>query len=267
MRLYARTHTIVSARLVRVLAAAAIVLSPALLAATSLNPLTDTELVKRAELIFLGVVTRVDYRMSTVGTTTDAHVPHTFVTFRVDRILKGRFTGTSTQFTMRLTGGSNPAAKRFMRLEGCPDFDIGERVVLFVRRNERALCPMAGWAQGRFRIVNDLVFSDSGREVWLTPQNALALGPRRDVPEVRTHHRGGGVYAHLMMSTATAEASPSLPPITGTRLNLAALITYLSWRITSSHTLTELSLLPRVTSSAADDPFFVSQFLAAVGGS
>lgn len=267
MRLYARALTIGAARLARVLAVATLLLSPALLGATSLDPLTDTELVKSAELIFQGVVTRVDYRMSTVATTTDAYVPHTFVTFRVERVLKGRFTGTSTQFTMRLTGGSNPAAKRFMRLEGCPNFDIGERVVLFVYRNERALCPMAGWAQGRFRIVNDLVFSDSGREVWLTPQNALALGPRRDVAEARTHHRGGGIYAHHMMSTETAESSPPLPPVTGTRLNLSALINYLTWRITSSHTPTELSLLPRVTSSAPDYPFFVSQFLPAVGGS
>ena len=49
-----------------------------------------------------------------------------------------------------------------------------------MRGNEKALCPVAG-DQGRFRIVNGSLFSDSGREVWLTPQKKLSLGPIRDL--------------------------------------------------------------------------------------
>lgn len=250
----------------RLLAAFTLTLFPTILMATSLNPLTDTELVRKADLIFQGVVTRVDYRMSTILTTGDVQLPHTFVTFHVERVLKGKYSGTSSQFTLRLTGGSNPIAKRFMRLEGCPDFDIGERVVLFVRQNQHALCPLAGWAQGRFRIVNDAVFSDSGREVWLTAQSTLVLGPRRALAEVRTHHRGGGIYAYRVASSDVSETSVTLPPMTGTRLTLSTFISYVSWRVKTSHTTSELSLLPPVTSANSEQQFRVARFLTAVGG-
>jgi hypothetical protein len=36
-----------------------------------------------------------------------------------------------------------------------PSFAVGERVLLFVRDNGTALCPVVGWHQGRFDVVRD----------------------------------------------------------------------------------------------------------------
>jgi hypothetical protein len=237
---------------------------PARIAGSTAPPLSDEELVKRAELILQGVVARVDYRMSTVRTSADARWPHTFVTFQVERILKGRHTGLSNLFTLRLTGGANATAGRFMRLEGCPDFDVNERVVLFVRRNERALCPIAGWGQGRFRIADGQVFSEPGREVWLAPSNRLLFGPRHDLPEERIHHRGGSVYATRVRGPRGAEGGTSPQSVAGVRLSLPGFLDYVSSVVKRVHSALELSSLPAVTSASPDRPFYVAP-LGAVG--
>ena len=229
------------------------------LAATTVNPVTDEALVKSAELIFQGVVVRIDNRMSGYRTTFDAQLPHTFVTFQVERTFKGKHTGQSNLFTLRLMGGPDYRAGRFMTVEGCPDFDIGERVVLFVRRNERSICPIVGWPQGRFRIVDGQLFSDTGREVWLTPGNRVTLGPKRDLPEVRTHHRGGDVYAYKEKGPEISEAPVAQPAMSGTRLSVAGFLGYIARLVNTLHTPTELSQLPAVHSAAVDQPFYVSQ--------
>src|SRR5215813_5478184 len=75
------------------------------LAATTLVHFEDEDLVKNAELIFQGVVTRIDYKMSGFRNDSDARFPHTFVTFLVERIFKGNHTGRSGQLTLRFLGG------------------------------------------------------------------------------------------------------------------------------------------------------------------
>jgi hypothetical protein len=250
-----------SRRAAYAVATAAVVLAlwwPVRLIGSSAPTLADEELVKRAELIFLGVVTRVDYRMSTLRTSADAKWPHTFVTFQTEKILKGKHTGLSNLFTLRLTGGVDLNG-RFLRLEGCPDFDIGERVVLFVRRNERAFCPVAGWGQGRFRIVDGALFSETAREVWLSPSpSRLLLGPRRDLTEERVHQRGGNVYTTRVRGPKNPEALATTPAMIGTRLSVAAFANYVASVVNRVHTSLELSSLPPVRSAAIDQPFYVS---------
>jgi hypothetical protein len=150
--------------------------------ASSIPPVTEEDLVRKSELIFQGVVMRIDHRKAGFRTTGDATLPHTFVTFQVERILKGKHTGSSSQFTLRQLGGPDYSIARFLEVEGCPDFDIGERAVVFVRRNERGICPMTGWSQGKFRIVNGSLFNDSGREVWLTKFERIIAAARCSQP-------------------------------------------------------------------------------------
>lgn len=228
------------------------------LSATTILPLTDQELVKKTDLIFQGVVVRIDNRRSRFRTASEAAVPHTFVTFRVERILKGKHTGQSNLFTLRFLGGPDSAARRFMRVEGCPDFDIGERVVLFVRRNERSPCPIAGWSQGRFRIINGEIFSDTGREVWFSPAGLLAFGPEHNLREVRTHHRGGNIFAYRVDGGGSSEGG-AVQRMAGTRLSSTGFVNLVSKMVGALHTSAELSRLIAVTSMDPDEPFYFAQ--------
>lgn len=227
--------------------------------ATTIPKVTDQDLVRGADLIFQGVVTRIDHRKSAFRTQTDAVLPHTFITFQVERILKGRHTASSSPFTMRHLGGPDSSTSRYLQVKGCPTFDVGERVVIFVRLHERSICPIVGWSQGRFRIVNGAIFNDSGREVWLGPQRTLSFGPKHDLAEVRTHHRGGNVYMHRVSSPPKSEGPAVAPPTQGTRLSVAAFLNYIGGLVTSLHTTAELARLAPVRSAAPDEPFYMQQ--------
>jgi hypothetical protein len=221
--------------------------------------LTDQDLVKAAELIFQGVVVRIDNRIARFRTPSEAPLPHVFITFQVERILKGKHTGQSNLLTLRFLGGPDVAARKFVRVEGCPDFDIGERVVMFVRRNERSVCPVVGWSQGRFRIVADGIFSDRGREVWLRPAGTLALGAERDLAEARTHHRGGNIFARRFDGGGPSESGAGEPSMTGTRLTPAGFLNLIAKMVSVLHTPSQLSMLPPVKSAAPDEPFYFTQ--------
>jgi hypothetical protein len=233
---------------------------------TGILSMKEDELVKGAELIFQGYVAKIDRRISSLRTTQDARLPHTFVTFQVERVLKGRLTDTSGRFTLRLMGGPDPAAARFLQVEGCPDFDMGERVVLFVRRNGLSICPVVGWAQGRFRIAEGALFSETGREVWLTAQNKLALGRKQELEEVRTHHRGGNVYSHIVDGPNKVEGAEPQPAPRGTRLGVSAFLNRIIARVTALHSASELAAMPAVKSAAPDQPVYVAQPAATGGG-
>jgi hypothetical protein len=229
------------------------------LGASIIPAVTDEELVKGADMIFAGQVVRVDYRKAGFRTILDAPLPHTFVTFQVETLLKGKYTGTSNQFTMRLLGGPDTASARFMTVEGCPDFDIGERGIIFVRRNERSICPITGWGQGRFRIVDGALYNDSGREVWLTPQKRLAAGLKRDLAEVKTHNRGGNVFAYRVSGPNNSEGSPVTRPMQGTRLTVTGFLNYISGLVNTLYTASDLSRLEAVNSADPNRAFYMKQ--------
>lgn len=77
-----------------------------------------------------------------------------------------------------------------MFIPGVPLFDVGDRDVLFVRGNGGQMVPLVGWQEGRFRIVNDMVYSDAGKEAWLTKTGQLVWGGTRLLEEAITHRMG-----------------------------------------------------------------------------
>src|SRR5688572_14278105 len=140
-------HGIMS-KLALVLAATAVLSGPAA-AQDSFGP---QELVQQAELIFDGIVTSVQYRMSDVGTPDDVALPHTFVTFAIQQTFKGQ-AQSGRSITLRFQGGPDGKGSALV-IPGIPLFDVGERSILFVRRNGNDLCPLVGWEQGRLRVID-----------------------------------------------------------------------------------------------------------------
>ena len=117
--------------------------------------LTLSDLARQAELVFVGKVTGIEYRMSEAGPGLVA-LPHTLVSYRIDRVLKGQ-AETGDQITLRFQGGPVPGTPNAMIVEGTPTFDTGDRDVLFVRGNGGAVNPVVGWSQGRVRRIPALL--------------------------------------------------------------------------------------------------------------
>ena len=92
-------------------------------------PILDRHLVKEAELIFEGVVTDKVYKESSVENEEHQRLPHTFITFQIENILKGN-TANPNEITLRFGGGLTNEKDGFVYIDIVPLFDVGERYIL-----------------------------------------------------------------------------------------------------------------------------------------
>ncbi len=134
--------------------------------ATILETKFDRHLIKEADLIVEGVVSNIDYKESTGDGKLTETLIHTFVTFTVEHIFKGDIL-TGNTITLRFQGGLESKGGITV-IDEIPLFDIGDRDILFVKDNEDSPCPLVGWNQGLFRVINKQeIYSDSGHEIVL----------------------------------------------------------------------------------------------------
>jgi hypothetical protein len=156
--------------------------------------------IQNADYAFQGVVTKVEYRLSE-GV---PQLPHTFVTFKVEKSLKGT---VNQQFvTLRFMGGTDGKGN-FLSVSGLPLFDVGDRDTLLVRGNGKAGCPLVGCASGRFRIINNLVFTDDGKPILQTPQGRLIYGAPQALNQVLTNKIGDVVVKDVYRNPASDRGS------------------------------------------------------------
>ncbi len=197
-------------------------LAPAAGRATILDPVTTDQLAEKATLIFEGTAIRVEYRNSDVESREDVALPHTFVTFRIDRLLKGA-SQDGGEITLRFQGGPDGEGNTMM-IPGIPLFDVGEEVVLFVRGNGTEMCPVVGWEQGRFRLVDDAVLTEQGEEIWMDSKGRMLIGPYKPAPEVVMNRIGDSI-----VEFETVDASPALSmPKDARRMDVASFRSYVS---------------------------------------
>lgn len=147
--------------------------------AVSLDRIMDRHLVKEAELIFVGKIADIQYRSSTPQGQEEAPIPHTFVTFEIEKVLKGQ-SDQREMITLRFIGGLGDREETFLHASGVPHFDVGDSGVFFVRRNGIHICPLVGWQQGFIRFIDDMVISDLGEEQILIedPVYAARIHPK-----------------------------------------------------------------------------------------
>jgi hypothetical protein len=148
------------------------------------GPFLD-ELVRQADLVFQGPVTGIDYRVSGKRSEEDVQLPHTFVTFKIERVLKGRM--EKDAITLRFLGGPTGKTGQYLMVEDVPAFDVGEKGILFVAQNTAAACPLVGCSAGRFRIIDQKIYTDEGQQVLTTGHGTLTFGGYAPTEEVATH--------------------------------------------------------------------------------
>jgi len=188
-------------------------------AAATSAPL-DSALVDRvggADLVFVGEVVRVAHRLSDVAGPDTMAAPHTFVTYAVEEVLLGR---AGDEVTLRFAGGPTGDG-RFARVSGVPRFTPGDRDLLLVQDNERSACPLVGCGQGRYRLLDDRVYTEGGRELRVAADGRLVAGARAERPELDVAVVGGVVYERVGEDSA-AEAGTSAV-VAGDQLTLDGL--------------------------------------------
>ena len=136
--------------------------------ATIVMRLNVAQQVDMADVIFIGTALREE-----VALTGDARVPFTFVTFSVEQALKG--TTVDRFLTLRFVGGR--IGRRVLEVEGMPEFQQGQKYLLFVNDNGKAGCPIVGWAQGVLHFSRD---ARTGQTVLLDERGSAMAGVQND---------------------------------------------------------------------------------------
>lgn len=142
---------------------------------TTVRDPSFAEMVEEADAIIQGEVIAIsvyaeDYR--------GRAVIRTKVSMRIETSMGETVEGE--QLELRFLGGEMDG--RALHVDGMPKFREGERVVLFVKGNNRTVCPLVGWSNGRFKIFRD---EDSGvdyvvRNNGETVRAFAGIAPRRN---------------------------------------------------------------------------------------
>lgn len=154
----------------------AAVLATSRTGATSVIPPSFPELVAEAEAIYRGKVAAVEARR--VARPDGGSVIKTFVTFMVERVLKG---AARSDVTLEFLGGT--VGEETLQVTGMPTFAVGQREFVFVQKNGLQLCPLVGLMHGRYRVLQDeaaqrdYVARDNGAPLTTTAEVELPMTP------------------------------------------------------------------------------------------
>ena len=146
-------------------------------------------MLREAAFVFEGTVQKVTYRHSEpVGGSTDAGLPYTFVTYSVEKIIKGSYSGT--ELTLRFLGGPTGHGDEILMLPNYPLFDPGEHDILFVTGNTHFECPLVGCSRGRFRFINGLIVNENGQTLMFNADGSLQVRSPIEHDDLRNHNMG-----------------------------------------------------------------------------
>jgi len=131
--------------------------------ATVLIPKDVSDLTKEADVVFVGTVIDITSEWADP----DKSRIYTYVAFDNLEIIAGDYQNSS--LTVRFSGGEMDDVK--ILYAGVPQFNLGERNLIFLSGNYIELCPVVGWIQGRFRVLYDenvgehVVHTDDGKPI------------------------------------------------------------------------------------------------------
>ncbi|MEE9329649.1 MAG: hypothetical protein V3V30_05880 [Parvularculaceae bacterium] len=127
------------------------------------------KMVASSDLIFYGQVVNIEYRTSRPTDQEPNGVPHTFVTYQIEDILRGN--APNEKLVMRFAGGSDGRGGIYMETT-TPSFANGQTDILFVTGGDQE-CPLVDCVDGRYRVAGGKIFNG-----WGVPIQSLEKGIR-----------------------------------------------------------------------------------------
>lgn len=193
--------------------------------------------LKQADFVFEGVVLDVSYKVWELSN--GEPLPYTFVTYRVDKVLKGA--ANQPEVTLRFLGGMQDE-ERYMSPSGTPLFDEGDHDLLMVLGNGNLSCPLVDCAGGRFRIIGGLVVDDKGYHVEISESGEIRKGIKLELDDVNTHEVGGRIDHSGNSSLPKNLDDQEMEELLSRpgRLSPAGFSSYVEESIRSSHSQQEL---------------------------
>ena len=149
----------------RALAAALTVATPAF--ATTVIPVPEPALTRDAAAIVIGHVLRIESHWDQTQQRVE-----TDITISVDEVLKGQL--AATEITLRQPGGRAAGLESW--LEGSPEFERGEKVLVFVRQRPDGTLRVAHLFQGKFSIITDTATGEEHVHREARPAGVNVLG-------------------------------------------------------------------------------------------
>lgn len=171
--------------------------------ATTVVPPSFMELVDEADAIYRGRVAKIEARRVDRGDG-NGTVIKTFVTFGVERVLKGT---TKEEVVLEFLGGT--VGEDTLQVSGMPKFALGDREFVFVQKNGLQFCPLVGLGHGRYRVLRDaargrdIVARDNGQPLTDTAEVALPL--QESLPPNVRAARAEAAISRAMTSAAFEE--------------------------------------------------------------
>lgn len=159
-----------------------------------------------ADAVIHGVVSDVQYRMSTKQGEADESLPHTFVTYQVRSQLHGKVQGRTV--TLRFIGGPDGSG-RFLTVAGVPLFQKGHEDVLFIKGNGRVGCPLVNCEGGRVRIHQGRVYNARALPIVAVENNELLRTGAAPEPALHKYSFPTPSFENLMKRPEVAEKAKS----------------------------------------------------------
>ena len=161
------------------------------------------EMLARSELAFIGRVEKIEYLLSEPTGPEGVRVPHTFVTYRVERMFLGQAPGGPV--TLRFVGGWDSRKMLYMASSNTPQFDAGDYDILFVEGNTKRMCPLVGGVEGRLRIIRGQAYTETGRAVLMGNDGSLSSGGKYRFEEVSITNVNGRPFSTHAIGPGTKE--------------------------------------------------------------
>ena len=163
-----------------------------------------------SDLVFQGEVVDIAYKGSS-GSKGQNSLPHTFVTYAVNDIIYGNAGSENRKkFTLRFMGGPTDNGN-FMMVDQLPKFNVGDTDVLFVKNNGVGDCPLVECANGRFRVVDGMVYNEYGQQLVENKSGKLTLGKLENRSEFNTFKIGDQIIKRIKHTSNSKEEGNSEP--------------------------------------------------------
>ncbi len=136
------------------------------------------ELMAQSAAVAYGKVVDIEYRNSEATREEPKGVPHTFVTYEIGKVFRGYL---PSKITLRIPGGADGSGGVYTETTA-PTFARGEADVLFIPGGEPGNCQLVNCVEGRFRVIDDRIYSGFGVPL-VGAEKSLEFGgkPRFDV--------------------------------------------------------------------------------------